>query len=142
MSELESIESQIDNLNAQLKELRRKKCELSQSSFGAMVAEVFKLSDEIESIGWEQYTPYFNDGDTCEFSVHSDTESLIINDEHVWDFSYDDKERYARLEPALEKMSSILDKIGEETLLDMFEDHATITVFRNGKVSVDECSHD
>ncbi|MGW9170118.1 hypothetical protein [Streptomyces decoyicus] len=24
----------------------------------------------IVEFGWQQYTPYFNDGDTCEFSVH------------------------------------------------------------------------
>lgn len=38
-----------------------------------------KWGDKLESIGWVQYTPYFNDGDTCEFSVH--TEYPYINGE-------------------------------------------------------------
>lgn len=37
------------------------------------LAPLFKalLDDKtIVEFGWTQYTPYFNDGDTCEFSVH------------------------------------------------------------------------
>lgn len=29
-----------------------------------------KYGDIVEQIFWQQYTPWFNDGDTCEFSVH------------------------------------------------------------------------
>ncbi len=36
--------------------------------------EVFEalIADErVIEFGWEQYTPYFNDGDVCEFGVHA-----------------------------------------------------------------------
>lgn len=31
---------------------------------------LFDAVPELESINWKQYTPFFNDGDTCTFSVH------------------------------------------------------------------------
>jgi hypothetical protein len=34
-------------------------------TFGS--AELFEEFPELESFSWTQYTPYFNDGDTCEF---------------------------------------------------------------------------
>lgn len=35
----------------------------------------------VESVRWEQYTPYFNDGDACEFGVHEPSVKLVGNDE-------------------------------------------------------------
>jgi len=32
--------------------------------------EVFQRVPELETLTWTQYTPYFNDGEPCEFSVH------------------------------------------------------------------------
>ena len=35
-----------------------------------MVEAVF-AHDDVESVRWRQYTPYFNDGDVCEFSIYA-----------------------------------------------------------------------
>ncbi|MFD5069158.1 hypothetical protein ACFWNC_14685 [Streptomyces sp. NPDC058369] len=53
----------------------------------------------IVEFGWTQYTPYFNDGDTCEFSVHglwvkttAEAEGAVdeYGDEYeVWDLEVD-----------------------------------------------------
>jgi hypothetical protein len=32
--------------------------------------ELFDKHPRLESVTWVQYTPYFNDGDPCYFSVH------------------------------------------------------------------------
>ena len=48
----------------------------AQSAMKASFKEVFDLFPEITTIRWTQYTPYFNDGDTCEFSVH---EPVVTN---------------------------------------------------------------
>lgn len=37
--------------------------------FKGLFKEFFEEYPEIVAVGWNQYTPYFNDGDTCEFSV-------------------------------------------------------------------------
>jgi hypothetical protein len=38
--------------------------------------DLFDKYPEIRSVTWTQYTPYFNDGDTCTFSVHDFDVSL------------------------------------------------------------------
>jgi len=43
-----------------------------QNEFPTMFVDLFKQAPNLKSFGWTQYTPYFNDGDTCEFSVHLD----------------------------------------------------------------------
>lgn len=47
----------------------------------------------VYDFGWRQYTPYFNDGDTCEFGIHGmwlrtveDAERFTANDEDENDF--------------------------------------------------------
>lgn len=59
-------------------DLQAKKAEISkQIGKEGMVKleEVFKSflteNTQYKGVCWTQYTPYFNDGDTCEFSVHS-----------------------------------------------------------------------
>lgn len=36
---------------------------------------------EVDAIRWPQFTPYFNDGDACEFSVHDPLLRLVDGDE-------------------------------------------------------------
>lgn len=43
--------------------------QLSPAEFAALLQPVMD-DPEIVRFGWEQYTPFFNDGDTCEFSSH------------------------------------------------------------------------
>lgn len=35
-----------------------------------VVLDALLAVDGIEAVRWQQYTPYFNDGDTCEFSIY------------------------------------------------------------------------
>lgn len=61
----------------------------------------FAANPDVEAIAWRQYTPYFNDGDACEFSVHDfnfrlkgsdfngeieveDFEDFSYGEEHPW----------------------------------------------------------
>lgn len=37
--------------------------------------------NKVDAISWTQYTPYFNDGDTCEFSAHVDNLSVHYDGE-------------------------------------------------------------
>lgn len=48
----------------------------AQAAMKESFKEVFDLFPEITAIRWVQYTPYFNDGDTCEFGVH---EAVVTN---------------------------------------------------------------
>jgi hypothetical protein len=43
-----------------------------QKDFPAMFTELFAEAPNLKSFGWTQFTPYFNDGNSCEFGVNFD----------------------------------------------------------------------
>jgi len=52
-------------------------------SIGKFAKELlFSEYPDLKHVAWTQYTPYFADGDKCEFSVHSD--SPYINGKNSW----------------------------------------------------------
>ncbi|RCH70525.1 hypothetical protein DT019_03275 [Streptomyces sp. SDr-06] len=121
----------------------------------------------IIEFGWRQYTPYFNDGDPCEFSVYgtwvrtaedadTDDEYELEVDSHrslgkrpyrkdpetgeygFLPYEGPDEARYDRCRA----LSGAVEGGHFETvLLDAFGDHATITVRRDG-IHVDFYEHD
>lgn len=66
----EAIANQMRDVNRQIEDLRKKSIEISKTVFHTAVSNFFNTYPEVAAIRWTQYTPYFNDGDTCEFSVH------------------------------------------------------------------------
>lgn len=153
----------LEKIKAELTAFEEKKkafVEDLRKEFPSMFKELFDRCERIESFSWNQFTPYFNDGDTCEFRVNCDYPYVNGEyiDEHEWYswktgyFLKGDPE-YKNLfenEPELDKeaclcveeFKGILGSIPEEFMKDLFGDHATVTMTRNGGVSVDECRHD
>lgn len=83
MEILEKIKSKIESINSQREQLVSE----LRKDFAPMLAPIFEKSGGIiKSVGWTQYTPYFNDGDECVFSAHNDdVGSFILNGEQVDD---------------------------------------------------------
>lgn len=52
-----------------VKELRKVMQDQGKEAVKDAFAEFFQNHPEAKAIVWVQYTPYFNDGDACEFSV-------------------------------------------------------------------------
>jgi 5'-3' exonuclease len=100
--------------------------------------EIFDQFPEVESIGWKQYTPYFNDGDECIFRCYADEPD--INGNCGWELSY--HEETELLAPAQKAASKILEVIEDEDYKIMFGDHALITIHRDGTIDVEEYVHD
>lgn len=64
-----------DQLRKQLKDV-----------FAAAIKELFdKYPLHLAQIYWTQYTPYFNDGDSCEFLV----QEVYVNGTEIYDYDYD-----------------------------------------------------
>ena len=63
----------------EIKKLKKEMVEASNKIFTELTKEIFVEHPKVKSFGWTQYTPYFNDGDTCYFSVHTDY--IYINGE-------------------------------------------------------------
>jgi hypothetical protein len=66
-------------------EIKRLKSELSEKlkeNFHGLTKELFNAYPELHSFGWRQYTPYFNDGEACEFRSAHDYPTINGNDEN------------------------------------------------------------
>lgn len=79
-------------------------------------AEFFQDAPEVTSVHWTQYTPYFNDGDECKFSINGFSANF---DPQVGKFTH----------------SKLLGKLEATVycyLEDLFGDHVEITATREG----------
>jgi len=78
----------LDKIKAELVAIEEKKKAMLaeiQKEFPTMFIDLFRQAPNLKSYSWKQYTPYFNDGDSCEFSAH--VEDGYING---YDSEYED----------------------------------------------------
>lgn len=73
----EALTALFNDLNAQIEAARSQMSDSAKPFIEAAAANLFEACPEIESVYWTQYTPYFNDGDSCEFSVHESHFNLV-----------------------------------------------------------------
>lgn len=140
-----------DNLLAKAEEF-----EVAQKKLRADMAAMIKplLMDflaenpKVKSIRWFQYTPYFNDGGTCEFSVH-DVYFSTVKTPKDWDESEKVFQTYRYNEASgvdkatyenCDALDNALHKC-EDALQELFGDHVEVIVTREG-VETEEYDHD
>jgi hypothetical protein len=58
-----------DTLVIGMEEARRRVAEAGKRAVGALFKKLFVDYPTVQAIGWTQYTPHFNDGDPCVFSM-------------------------------------------------------------------------
>jgi hypothetical protein len=125
--------------------------------------------ESIEAVRWEQYTPYFNDGDPCVFSAGEvyfrlkgideggDNEDGFLSTYDVefsggrhseYDYktrTYTDTGAVFPQHEAFDVAKAFTKEIGSgahnNSLQELFGDHITVTVTREG-ISVDEYEHE
>jgi hypothetical protein len=122
-----------------------------------LLNEFFTDNPQINAVKWRQYTPYFNDGDTCEFSLHGvyfqlvDPKSFNLTEDggdyedgfySSWDVEYENKAKGAKtLAKNMKGIENILDS-SADVLNVAFGDHMEILVQRDGNVEVEDYEHD
>lgn len=156
METLEDFKKELDKLV----KIKEEFLEKLRKQFPNLLKTLFDKSDKIESIGWTQYTPWFNDGDACTFSVHTDC--LYINGEYDedieeldWRIPYylkghkdyqnvfeDNPKADLEFYNQVEEFKEFLGSIPDDIYLDLFGDHVEVTVYKNGSIDVSECDHD
>lgn len=162
MEKLSELRSQVEAARQQMKVA-------AQTVVKEGANEVFKAyGDIVHSFGWAQYTPYFNDGDPCEFGVgelfiiaHEDLETMDEDEvydmerEWLWDggspafshYSDDSKvgeygspeKRYVEAKQAIEAIYSALSS--DDIAKDVFGDHVVVTFTPDG-VNTEEYEHE
>jgi hypothetical protein len=114
--------------------------------------EAVFADDSIEAIRWEQYTPYFNDGDPCvfgicepRFALKDEAPNADESDYGDEFFSLYDNVFYMNEHPATEQVKALAGAIYlgefEDVLLEAFGDHAQVTVYRD-RIEVETFEHD
>jgi hypothetical protein len=148
----------------EIKKLKQEMLEASNKIFTDLTKTIFEDHPKLESFGWHQFTPYFNDGETCEFSVNTDyiyingesvDESDWINETKITNYGTWNREKRQyegrtevpnfnydkELVAACDEIKEFLSNFDNDFFMSQFGDHAEITITAEG-VSVDEYEHD
>jgi hypothetical protein len=137
--------SKLNELIEAQKTFKAKIEELGKAAIAEELQALFAKHENLEAVRWNQYTPYFNDGDACTFGVGDVTYKATDGDPEGGD--YEDGFEYAwsrDSSPLISDVASFgskLHNLDDAVLLMAFGDHKTITATRDG-VEVEEYEHD
>ena len=166
---MSELQTKFDTLIENQIELKKKFQAEAQSLFKDITKEFFDKNPGITAVRWTQYTPYFNDGDTCEFNVNDPTftnasEEELENvsawgeyegeNETVWalesyylhkisDWCKEEREKVSNVDIDSCRMFAkmVCSSEMEDVMLAMFDDHVVVTATRNG-FDVTDYDHD
>ena len=141
-----SMKERYLELKVKLDELKEKITKEYQSAFCEICKELFDNNPTIEAFRWNQYTPYFNDGESCEFGVNSPFIKIVglelsedddeYGDSFFCEYFFDKK--YRKEYKAVEELT----KTFEGSFRDMFGDGVTVTVNREGVETEEYTDHE
>lgn len=164
----DAVTKELDVLKNELSALREKFSDAGKKAFSAALKLFMDAHPEVQAIRWQQYTPYFNDGDACVFGIYEPEVSLApasAEEDVDEDDSYDDDEEFQdtwslgyycngsarkgavppevkKLQDDLQSLYSIMQD-AEDAMEEAFGDHVEVTYRRGAaEVEVDEYSHD
>lgn len=156
---LETVMEDFDKIKSAYEQQKTQACEKFKLAFQEFMKDFFKLVPTIKRVTWEQYTPYFNDGDSCEFSMNEPTfANFISNDDYdededeeidetgLWEFSsweLREYDKYGLTEEQKKLVEYVIEIIenNEDFFYDMYGDHQQVTVTENG-IESDYYEHD
>lgn len=158
---MSDLQSAFDKLLNEQRELQRKFQATAQALFKETTKEFFEKNPAITAIVWTQYTPYFNDGDTCEFSVHEPnfTNAKNLDDisrwgeyegdddnewsESPWGFKYHKRTDAEGINiDSINKFAELIQSSELESVMEaMFGDHVRVLATREG-FDVEDIDHD
>lgn len=86
---------EVEEYNVKVNEFKEKAKTFIENSFSEITKEFFKENPEVQCIFWRQYTPYFNDGEPCEFGIRElefvtsgfDIDNLVTNYEYEEEYT-------------------------------------------------------
>jgi hypothetical protein len=150
--------------NREIEKLKSESYEISRTLFDEWSKDFFERNEKVDSFSWNQYTPYFNDGDTCVFSANTDyikvngeyaeecewmNENIVTN----WGTYNRETRKYegrvevpnssydAELSKAVGEIQDFLCNFDNDFFMSRFGDHTEITVSREG-IEVEDYEHD
>ena len=86
---LDTLKSEHTSLKSRINALKAEMQENSKVLMKEAFREFLEKYDNVDNIFWTQYTPYFNDGEACEFSVN-DVYLVLKGDEDACEYEGSD----------------------------------------------------
>lgn len=162
MESAEKIVADFKELQEKMKQMQVSFTDASKKIFSQEAKHLFERHPVLVGFGWTQYTPYFNDGDVCNFSRNglsiqftSSKETLKYD---LCELDYYESSAFTRWDSSLRKsiplegdftaekaagseVTKFMAAFTDEQLEGMFGDHVQVIVTRDG-VEVEEYNHD
>jgi phage host-nuclease inhibitor protein Gam len=130
--------SEIQKLKNEIKSKREELKSFCQEQFKLGGEELFEQNPTLKSFSFKGFIPYFNDGDTCEYSA--DIDYPDINGESGYDIEYDEDKK--ELIPLQEKVKDFLQNFDDEFYESVFGSHAEVTVTKDQIKIKEYTNHD
>jgi len=144
--------SQLQQIRDQRNALSKQIHEQGKELFNESARGLFAKHPKLESFSWTQYTPYFNDGDSCTFGVNSGSLYVKFNEKEfeelsTWTFrserTYNQEARQeAGLKEAYADIRDLLTTFEDADYELMFGDHVKVTVKAPGVTETNDYPHD
>ena len=156
---LETVITDFEKISVEFEKQKKEASEKFKIAFEAFFKDFLKLVPSVKSVSWSQYTPYFNDGDSCTFGVNEPTfYNFIVDEDYNEDDEDDEKDKnqwaldswqlgdYVKFgisEPESKLMEFLSATIQENEIFmkEIFGDHIKIILTSNGIEEV-EYDHD
>lgn len=157
---MSDLQTAFDKLIDEQRALQKKFQTTAQALFKETTKEFFDKNPNVTAAVWTQYTPYFNDGETCEFGVNDVTFTNAPDPENIhWDDYEGDAEAAADGSEIFtwsgwgeapngldQEMCNSFSRMVqssemEDVMKAMFGDHVKVVATREG-FDVDSCDHD
>lgn len=148
-------------LKTRLEEMREEIKKEARSVFTEGVKDVFESFPQLHAISWRQYTPYWCDGDICEFSAQTYEPNLYIKvPQDMSAESWPEAEGQIELEDGTlvayydgwnmpsefrdiqKAIGKFLGELSNDDFLAMFGDHAEVVIYADGTQRVMEYDHE
>jgi hypothetical protein len=111
--DMHTLLKNFDELNAQIEAAQKEMQAKSEGLIEAVVKQFLDNCPEVTGVHWTQYTPYFNDGDSCEFGVNEFCFHILTDEDDEIDSFYGSNEVYTQA--ALDKAVKDLEVAKEFT---------------------------
>ena len=137
----------IQNLMAKKAELVAEMRAKGADALKEVFKEFFAAHPTCKAVRWQQYTPYFNDGEPCEFSRNDLEVKMADSPEDAGDYedgfesSYCSRKKESPELAAAFKATREIEKIDDEIFEMAFGDHVEVTATAEG-FEIEEYSHD
>lgn len=149
---MQQIKQKVEELNKKREELNN----LISLEFSKYLSEEMSKINELDSISFSCYTPYFNDGDECVYSVNTDYADFYDKDGEPLNYFIDYKDKELSKEELIDKYGesyinaynvkeeiiNFLNMIPMDFYMSTFGDHVLVTINKDGSYKTESYDHE